>query len=347
MDAALNATRCDAREPEMSTPRRASQAAAHLAMRRLNITTTPFARGLAAAGCLIIGICAANAQASRTWVSALGDEANPCTHTAPCRTFAEAIAKTTAGGEIDVLDPGDFGTVSIDKAITIDGGGGQVASVTVAGAAGTGPGVLAAVGISVAAGANDVVTLRNLRIKVFGYAVYGIWFRSGAAIHIQNCYVLGFGNHGYGIGIEITGAGQVHIGDTIVSNNEVGIRVRSTAPNRVLAALLRVQINNNFTGLGVGYSNGRVSITDSQVANNSWGIASSDFVIINGSAIVNNFTGLAPDAGLIVVGNSTIAGNEWGVDTTFGPGTVLTNGNNSLISNFTSDGTFSGTAPLQ
>ena len=78
--------------------------------------------------CLTIGIATANAQASRTWVSGVGDDANPCSRTAPCKTFAGAISKTAAGGEIDALDPGGFGALTITKAITIDGGGGQVAS---------------------------------------------------------------------------------------------------------------------------------------------------------------------------------------------------------------------------
>src|SRR5574341_1757189 len=65
----------------------------------------------------------ASAQATRTWVSGVGDDVNPCSRTAPCKTFAGAISKTAAGGEIDVLDPGAFGVVTITKAITIDGGG--------------------------------------------------------------------------------------------------------------------------------------------------------------------------------------------------------------------------------
>src|SRR5437899_12217879 len=97
----------------------------------------------------------AQAQASRTWVAGVGDDANPCSRTAPCKTFAGAISKTAAGGEIDALDPAGYGTVTITKAITIDGGGGQVASVL---AAGTN-------GINVQAGPTDVVTLRNLRIN--------------------------------------------------------------------------------------------------------------------------------------------------------------------------------------
>src|SRR5438477_3797204 len=46
------------------------------------------------------------AQATRTWVSGVGDDVNPCSRTAPCKTFAGAISKTAGGGEIDVLDPG-------------------------------------------------------------------------------------------------------------------------------------------------------------------------------------------------------------------------------------------------
>jgi len=99
---------------------------------------------------------AAQAQASRTWVSGVGDDANPCSRTAPCKTFAGAISKTAPGGEIDALDPGGFGAVTITKAITIDGGGGQVASVLVSGTNGI---------IVNATGPTDVVTLRNLRIK--------------------------------------------------------------------------------------------------------------------------------------------------------------------------------------
>src|SRR5437868_12596468 len=98
---------------------------------------------------------AAFGQATRTWVSGVGDDVNPCSRTAPCKTFAGAISKTAPGGEISVLDPGGFGAVTITKSITIDGGGGQVASVLVAGTN----------GIVVQAGANDVVTLRNIRIN--------------------------------------------------------------------------------------------------------------------------------------------------------------------------------------
>src|SRR3954453_1907794 len=78
----------------------------------------------------------ASAQATRTWVSGVGDDVNPCSRTAPCKTFAGAISKTFINGEIDALDAGGFGTVTIIKSITIDGngfGGGILASGSPAG----------------------------------------------------------------------------------------------------------------------------------------------------------------------------------------------------------------------
>src|SRR2546422_8098365 len=97
----------------------------------------------------------AGAQATRTWVSGVGDDANPCSRTAPCKTFAGAISKTSIGGEIDVLDPGGFGALTIVKPITIDGGG-FLAGVLVSGTN--------AFNINTT-GPNDTVTLRNLDIN--------------------------------------------------------------------------------------------------------------------------------------------------------------------------------------
>src|ERR1700704_5962960 len=95
----------------------------------------------------------AQAQANRTWVSGVGDDANPCSRTAPCKTFAGAISKTAAGGEIDCLDPGGFGAVTIGKSMTID-------------CTGVTGGVLAAGfnGVIVNGGSSDKIVLRNLVI---------------------------------------------------------------------------------------------------------------------------------------------------------------------------------------
>src|SRR5437764_6171046 len=128
-------------------------------------------------GVLVLGTTIMSAQATRTWVSGVGDDANPCSRTAPCKTFAGAISKTAPGGEIDALDPAGYGAVTITKSITIDGGGGQVASVLVAGTN----------GIVVQAGPSDVVILRNLRLNGLGSGINGIRFLAGKALSVENC----------------------------------------------------------------------------------------------------------------------------------------------------------------
>jgi hypothetical protein len=163
----------------------------------------------------VLGTTVMYGQASRTWVSGVGDDANPCSRTAPCKTFAGAISKTAAGGEIDALDPAGYGAVTITKAITIDGGGGQVASVLVAGTN----------GIVVQAGPSDVVILRNLRINGIGTGINGIRFLSGKDLNVESCYIFGFTTNGVDIALNQATASSAHIINTIIKNNGgVGVR---------------------------------------------------------------------------------------------------------------------------
>src|SRR6478752_9668306 len=175
----------------------------------------------------------ANAQATRTWVSGVGDDANPCSRTAPCKTFAGAISKTAAGGEIDALDPAGYGAVTITKAITIDGGGGQVASVLVAGTN----------GIVVQAGPSDVVILRNLRINGIGTGINGIRWLSGKALTVENCDIFGFTTNG--IDIAKADGGKAFVHNTVVQNvGQAGLSVQSSATNT------SVDIDNSRFDLG-------------------------------------------------------------------------------------------------
>src|SRR4051794_25229403 len=132
---------------------------------------------------VLTGPSFAHAQATRTWVSGVGDDVNPCSRTAPCKTFAGAISKTAAGGEIDALDPGGFGAVTITKGITLDGGTGSGwASIL---ASGTN-------GIIINAGINDTVTLRNLSINGAGTGLCGIRILQARAVFVENCEIFGF-----------------------------------------------------------------------------------------------------------------------------------------------------------
>src|SRR5437867_12215423 len=113
-------------------------------------------------GLVFVFASLAQAQATRTWVSGVGDDVNPCSRTAPCKTFAGAISKTATGGEIDVLDPGGYGAVTITRSITIDGSNTQ-ASVLAAGTNGI-----------IINGAGIEVTIRGLAINGFTTGIKGI-----------------------------------------------------------------------------------------------------------------------------------------------------------------------------
>src|SRR6516164_4510177 len=120
-------------------------------------------------------VSVAHAQATRTWVSGVGDDANPCSRVAPCKTFAGAISKTAVAGEINCLDPGGFGAVTITKAITID------CSHTLAGVLVSGTNA-----IVVNAAAGDRIVLRGLDINGLGTSLDGIRFINGGSLHVEN-----------------------------------------------------------------------------------------------------------------------------------------------------------------
>jgi Right handed beta helix region len=285
---------------------------------------------------VLFGTAFMSAQASRTWVSGVGDDANPCSRTAPCKTFAGAISKTAAGGEIDALDPAGYGAVTITKGITIDGGGGQVASVLVSGTN----------GIVVQAGPSDVVILRNLRINGIGTGINGIRFLAGKALSVENCDIFGFTTNGIDI---VTAGGKVFVTDTTVTNNGgVGLSVQSTASTTVSINNSRFELNNNGVTAG---SNSKISVTNSAAygnvsvgflaaagsgtadlnisnstaGNNNVGIqaggaAGTSTVRINGVSIHGNSTGLATGT----AGSIRSFGNNYNADTGTPGGTAIT-----------------------
>ena len=187
------------------------------------------------------------AQATRTWVSGVGDDANPCSRTAPCKTFPGAIAKTAAGGEINCIDPGGFGTVTITKAITID------CEETEAGVLASGTN-----GIVVNAGPNDIVTLRELDIDGIGAnnvgtGINGIKFIAGGALHVQEVLIRNFRGGGSGIDFEPTGNSELYVDDSDISANGSsattgGIVVRPTGTGTANVVIDGVHLENNSSG---------------------------------------------------------------------------------------------------
>ena len=268
--------------------------------------------GTVLALCLLSG--AAQAQATRTWVSGVGDDANPCSRTAPCKTFAGAISKTAAGGEIDALDPGGYGAVTITKAITIDGGGGQVASILVSG--GTN-------GIVVNAGPTAIVTLRNLRINgVEGTpsgGLNGIRYLSGASLHVEDCYIFGF--TGDGINVATSTNAALFVNNTFLTNNANGIQI---APSGASVRSMLVQVRSQDNS-GYGF-----------LLNPGGGATGAGTVIDDSSALVNG-TGIGVNGGTLYLGNSVIFRNNIGVS--ISGGSVLSYKTNMIDGNLGGNGT--------
>lgn len=153
------------------------------------------------------------AQASRTWVSGTGDDVNPCSRTAPCKTFAGAISKTLAGGEISVLDPAGYGALTITKSISIVALGVE-GSVLVSGTN----------GIVISAGAGDNVSLRGIQFEGLGSGLNGILVNSAASVHIENCAIRGFTQSGI---LLQSAATHVDVKSSSIYQNAKGITISS------------------------------------------------------------------------------------------------------------------------
>jgi hypothetical protein len=277
----------------------------------------------------VLFVSLANAQATRTWVSGVGDDANPCSRTAPCKTFAGAISKTAAKGEINCLDPGGFGAVTITKAITID------CLHTVGGVLVPGTN-----GIFVNAGASDAIVLRGLDIHGAGSGLNGIVFSNGGSLHVENSVISGMQN-----GINIGAGNEVYIKNSYIRNNSnVGVYITGAA-GAVNAVIEKTTIENQTYGLVAG-ANARVTTRGSVYSGNSssgilaQGGGAVAEVNVDSCVVTSNGVGLySGSQGIIRVGGSSISGNNIGVAAT-GSGVAATFFDNMLQGNIVDDGAF-------
>jgi hypothetical protein len=274
------------------------------------------------------------AQATRTWVSGVGDDVNPCSRTAPCKTFAGAISKTAAGGEINAIDPGGFGAVTITKSITIDGAGTQ-ASILALNTNGV-----------IINGANVTVNLRNLSINgANGTVGNGIRILQASGVNIDNVNLMNFagtGTNGRGVTIETsTNAVRVNVSNSSIYNMENhGIHSAPTGGSVILVvdnvsiargALAAIDLfqlttasinrsaltnNRNAAGVRLELSNNTATISNSLLSNNAAGVT-------------NATAGQAPSVFLYgtTISGSTVAALQ------LGSGTVTSLGNNIIRGN--------------
>jgi hypothetical protein len=274
------------------------------------------------------------AQATRTWVSGVGDDVNPCSRTAPCKTYAGAISKTAAGGEISTLDPGGFGAVTLTKSIMIDGTNGQgFGSILASGVNGVN------INDSLTAAPNTIVVrLRNLSINGAGttLGINGVNFTSGSAVHVENCRITNFS--GDGIRISTNTASRLVVSDTIISQTGDGIEIAGTPATRHAVSVDRSSFTRTTNGINVS---GRA---DMNVSNSVLSINTGAAVIIStaagGTAVVDlegcqvnmNAVGVQPNAqSAIRLSNVHMTANANALN--FNGGTIATYNNNRIFGN--------------
>jgi hypothetical protein len=285
------------------------------------------ARDLAIVGfaCSWLAPAAAHAAGTRAYVSVSGNDANTCSSPAtPCRTLTGAIAQTTPGGEVVVLDSGTYGGATISQAVTVNAPRGVVAVV--------------ATSIVVNAGPSDVVALRGLTfISPTTNPVYtALASNGGVWLNVERCVF-----HGWNIGINF-GSGKLNVTDTTVRDGHVGISLHDAG----FTTIDRTRIVGNEFGLGVNSPHNLI-ITNSLVAGNSntglIGTAQNGTsweITVEGCVITGNGTGVnASSTGWMVPGtirlsNSTVVNNGIGVQQ-IGVGVLLSRGNNTIEGNTT------------
>ncbi len=270
-----------------------------------------------------------SAQAqTRTWVSGVGDDLNPCSRTAPCKTFAGAINKTAAGGEISVLDPGGFGAVTITKSITINGDG-TLGGILAAGAN----------GIIVNAGATDKVVIRNVSINGAGSGLDGVRYLAGGQLMLENVTISGFqlSVNSQAVDVSLVASGELIMSNVTITNCEAGVRLTTTAGtlqatldnvrientdlhavealNNTVATVKHSNLSHNFNaGVRTAAATAVINVDDSVLAFNNAGVnagVSGSRIRISGNTIVNNVSGVVIAGGAFVesTGDNRIDGN--------------------------------------
>lgn len=278
-----------------------------------------------------------DAQATRTWVSGVGDDVNPCSRTAPCKTFAGAISKTATNGEINCLDPAGYGAVTITKSITIDCEDTQ-GSILAAGTNGV------IVNITAAADTKKAVTLRGLSINGAGTGINGVRVLAANRVNLEEVVISGFGTHG--VSLEMTtGTTNVSI-DSCSMRNNVGNGINTF----IVGGNAQLDINNtnlNTNNIGLNMSNSsKGSISNSTVNGNTTGIqAASASLAVRALTISNNTTGVfASTGGNIRIMDSMVSNNGTGLSVSGG---TLTSHISNVFAGNTANGAPSSSVVLQ
>jgi hypothetical protein len=292
---------------------------------------------LAIATFMFATVSIAQAQATRTWVSGVGDDVNPCSRTAPCKTWAGAISKTAACGEIDALDPGGFGAVTITKSITLDGTG-TMASILAS----------LTTGITINAAATDVITIRGISINGSCNGLRGMNILQAKTVNVEDCVIFRFA--GPGILVNETSDLALNVRNTVVRDNTgPGIQTfTSSASLKVRTTLEHVNLTGNQHGLHAR-SGSFVTARNSVFSNNTTNGIFADAAAANSAVVFAHANQISNNGGSGVragnagnVGTSGVEISQNMINTNVGNGALVsTNGvintfsNNSIQGNGT------------
>lgn len=290
----------------------------------------------------------AGAQATRTWVSGVGDDVNPCSRTAPCKTFAGAISKTASGGEIDALDPGGFGAVTITKPITIDGGS-EFASILASATNG--------IVVNIAA-ATPTPNGRNLSINGAGatLGLTGINVAGGAVnLSVQSVVIKNFSTTGLRFApSNSTFISKLQMKDVTINNVAGGgVTIAPTSTTNSFADIDNLTVTRSGHGVRV-QDRGLVTVANSFFSQNTGAGATVvtsaggifALLMIKNSVLAGNLAGISTSGASSLAGvtNTTINLNGTGISPT--GGTINTFGNNQVFAN-TANGAFNGALAQQ
>ncbi|MEA2942710.1 MAG: hypothetical protein QOD09_3239 [Bradyrhizobium sp.] len=292
-------------------------------------TYKSFGAAIAVASALFAVSAPAHAQATRTWVSGVGNDADPCSRTAPCKTFAGAISKTAIAGIINCIDSGAYGTVTITKSITIDCH--DVFASILNASQPDQPGTTTGVIINIGVDPKDpwrTVRLRNIDISGSGSGNVGISILSAAAVILEDLAVSGNLKQGI-VDTRSEGSTMLTIKNTVVANNAAaGVAAAASASNSVV--LDNVHSIKNSYGVATAKNNS-VVINRSVFSNNSTAGVEADSgaqLMMDNSVVSYNATGISASGGPVAFANTDVAFNG-----TAATGTTTSFGNNRIFAN--------------
>jgi hypothetical protein len=284
-----------------------------------------FGIALVAALALLVGNDAL-AAAQRTFVSGFGHDANPCTLAQPCRGFTAAIAQTSAGGEVIVLDSAAYGAVTIAKPVALIAPPGIYAGIS----------VFAGAGITIAAGSNDVVALRNLTITALG-GTRGIEVTSVGQLRIEGVHVAGF-TGGVNYGLLFSSGGKLTVVNSAFEGNFTGIAVKPPLGNPAKVEIVDTLLTQNTEGYTQGSAGATIAhIVGTNASENLDGFVienpnAGDVLVLENCTAANNSSGATALNGELVLSGNSITSNDVGV-TIAGAGAGMTRGNNTIVQN--------------